>query len=248
TARGHGGGVLLVYWDYETMALRCIISDELVHGVRSAAPDGPFTKYLAKADARVLGVIGTGRIARWAAEAAWSQRPIDTVQVFSRDPAHREEFCAFIGSRLGVKTIDCRSSDEAVHGADVVVMATATRTPVINGEAISPGCTVISNTPEEFDVASIRRASRIVTTSAEEVMAHVPPMQAVYDLIQSGELPPDGGMVEITDVVAGRDPGRRSDDEIIVCLNAGSGVHDVAAAKYVYERARQLGLGTELPT
>src|SRR5439155_1861081 len=158
TARGYGSGVLLIYWDFETMELLAVISDHLVHGVRSAAPDAPLTKYLAKENASILGVIGTGRIARWAAEAAWSQRPIKTMKVCSRDPAHREEFCAYISERLGVEAIDCKSSDESVEGSDVVVMATSTRVPVINGEAISPGCTLISNTPEELDLESVRRA------------------------------------------------------------------------------------------
>jgi ornithine cyclodeaminase/alanine dehydrogenase-like protein (mu-crystallin family) len=247
TARGHGNGVILVYWDFETMQVQCLISDELVHGVRSAAPDGPLTAYLAKEDAHVLGVIGTGRIARWATEAAWSQRPIDTIKVYSRDPANRADFCRYIGDRLGARMIDCASNNDAVEGADVVVMATATRVPVIDGEAISPGCTVISNTPEELDVTSVRRADRIVTTSAEEVLTHIPPMQALYDLIQAGELPADGGLVELTDIIGGSQPGRRTDDEIILCLNAGTGVHDVAVSKYVYERARELGLGTDLP-
>ena len=81
-------------------------------------------------------------------------------------PAHREEFCAYISERLGVEAIDCGSNDEAVEGSDVVVMATATRVPVINGAALSPGCTLISNTPEELDLESVRRADRIVTTSS----------------------------------------------------------------------------------
>ena len=248
TARGHGGGVLLIYWDFETAALKAVISDHLVHAVRSAAPDGPMTKYLAKENSSVLGVIGTGRIARWAAEAAWSQRPIKTIKAYSRDPAHREDFCDFIGARLGVETINCASSDEAVEGADVIVMATATRQPVINGAAISPGCTVISITPEELDRESIRRADRIVVSSVDVVEEHVPPWQAFYDLIESGELPRDAASCEISDIIVGRAPGRVSDDEIIVCLNSGFGLHDVAAARFVYQRALELGLGIDLPT
>ena len=247
TARGHGSGVLLVYWDFETMELRAVISDHLVHGVRSAAPDAPLTKYLAREDASILGVIGTGRIARWAAEAAWSQRPIRTVKVYSRDPAHREEFCRYIGERLGVETINCASNDDAVEGADVVVMATATRAPVINGAAISPGCTVITNTPEELDRETVRRADRIVATSSEEIESHVPPFQAIYDLVRSGELRP-GAYDDLPEIVVGRAPGRRSDSEIIVGLNPGSGVHDVAVARFVFQRAVELGLGVELPT
>jgi ornithine cyclodeaminase len=247
TARGHGSGVLLVYWDFETMELRAIISDHLVHGVRSAAPDAPLTKYLAKENSSVLGVIGTGRIARWAAEAAWSQRPIKTMKVYSRDPAHREEFCQYIGERLGVETIACSSNDEAVEGSDIVVMATATRVPVIHGGAISRGCTIISNTPEELDQETVRRADRIVATAAEEVETHVPPFQAVYDLVAAGERR-SGAYENLPDVVVGRTPGRQSDDEIIVCLNPGSGVHDVAVARFVYQRAVELGLGVDLPT
>ena len=153
-----------------------------------------------------------------------------------------------IGTRLGVETVNCSSSDQAVEGADVVVMATATRDPVINGHAVGPGCTVISNTPEELDRATVRKASKIVVTSAEDVQTHIPPWQAVYDLVNAGELPPEAMSYEISDIIAGRKAGRTSEDEIIVCLNPGFGVHDVAAARYVYQRARELGLGTELPT
>jgi ornithine cyclodeaminase/alanine dehydrogenase-like protein (mu-crystallin family) len=206
------------------------------------------TKYLASEHSATLGVIGTGRIARWAAEAAWSQRPIKTMKVYSRDPAHRAAFCAYVGQRLGVETVNCASNDEAVAGADVVVMATATRDPVINGAAVSPGCTVISNTPEELDRETVRRANRIVVTSAEDVETHIPPWQAVYDLMEAGELPADAASCQISDIIGGQQPGRTSDDEIIVCLNPGFGVHDVAAASYVYQRALDLGLGTELPT
>lgn len=247
TARGHsGGGVLLVYWDYETMALRCVISDALVHGVRSAAPDGVLTRYLAKADAAVLGVLGSGRIARWAAEAVCSQRDIRLIKVYSPTPAHREDFCRFMGERLGIETRGCSSNDEAVEGADVVAMATSTRDPVINGHAVSPGCTVISNTPEELDQATVLKANRIVPTFRTEVETHIPPWQAFSDLVEAGQLPTSALAHELADIVAGRAPGRTSDDEIIVCLNPGSGVHDVAAAYYVYQRAVALDLGAQL--
>ncbi|MPZ12859.1 MAG: hypothetical protein GEU73_00260 [Chloroflexi bacterium] len=100
------------------------------------------------------------------------------------------EFCAFIGQRLGAETVNCASNDEAVEGTDVAVMATSTRDPVINGHTGGPGCTVISNTPEELDQQTVRKASKTVVTSAEDVETHVPAWQAVYDLLHSGELPP----------------------------------------------------------
>jgi ornithine cyclodeaminase/alanine dehydrogenase-like protein (mu-crystallin family) len=248
TAHGAGGGgVILNYWDFETMSLQCVISDALVHGVRSAAPDAPLTRYCAREDASTLAMIGTGRIARWAAEAVWSQRPIKVIKVYSRDRANRLAFCEYIETRLMVEAQECTSSDQAVEGADIVAMATATRTPVINGAAISPGTTVISNTPEELDAESVRRAARIVATMREDVMDHIPPIQAVDDAIQAGQLDPERDLVTIADVITGRAVGRKSDDEIVVCVNPGNGVHDVAVAKFTYERALQKGVGTRLP-
>jgi ornithine cyclodeaminase len=237
---------MLVYWDDETMDLLSVISDHLVHAVRSTAPNGPMTKYLAREGSTILAVIGTGRLARWAAEAAWSQRPIKTIQVYSRDPKNREEFCAFISERLEVETVNCASNDEAVAGADVVVMATSTRVPVINGSALKPGCTVITNTPEELDKDTVRRASRIVSSSVLEAENHIPPFQAIADLRQAGEIPHDGLIDELCDVIVGRKPGRISGDEIIIGLNPAHGVHDVAAAKFTYERALEMRLGTDL--
>jgi ornithine cyclodeaminase/alanine dehydrogenase-like protein (mu-crystallin family) len=118
---------------------------------------------------------------------------------------------------------------------------------VINGDAIKPGCTVISNTPEELDHTTVRRADKIVVTTVEDIIGHMPPWQGVQDLLDNGELTPDDVSCGIGDIIVGRRPGRTSDDEIIVGVNPGNGIHDVAAGKFVYDRAVALGLGTELP-
>jgi ornithine cyclodeaminase/alanine dehydrogenase-like protein (mu-crystallin family) len=248
SSRGLGNSVLLAYWDFETMQLRAVISDALIHSACSATPNGVLAKRLARQDASVLGVLGSGRIARWAAEAVWSQRPIRTIRVYSPTPAHRVAFCAYVGGRLGLAVQDCASSDDAIAGADVIVMACNTREPVLDGALLRPGCTVISNASEELDRESLRRAHRIVVTSAEEVVDFSPPWQALVDLIAAGELPPDAASTEIADIVLGRQPGRRSDDEIIVCINPGSGMNHVAVGAYVYQRALERGIGRDLLT
>jgi alanine dehydrogenase len=248
TSRGLGSGVLMAYWDFETLQLRAIISDALVHSACSATPNGVLAKHLARPDAAVLGVLGSGKIARWAAEAVWSQRPIRTIKVYSPTPAHRAAFCDYVGGRVDAEMVDCASSDEVVAGSDVVVMACNTREPVLNGELIAPGCTVISHASEELDHASLRRAHCIVGTSADEVAHYSPPWQALTEMIARGELPPDAGSLEIADIILGRQPGRTSDDEIIVCLTPGSGMNHVAVGYVVYQRALALGIGTDLPT
>ena len=79
--RRQAGGVMLVLFDWETMALKALISDHLVHAVRSTAPCGVMAKYLAREDASTLAVIGSGRLARWAAEAVCAVRSIRDLRV-----------------------------------------------------------------------------------------------------------------------------------------------------------------------
>jgi ornithine cyclodeaminase/alanine dehydrogenase-like protein (mu-crystallin family) len=92
---------------------------------------------------------------------------------------------------------------------------------------------------------TLRRA-RIVSAIAKEVRTHVPPYQALVDLLASGELSEEALAIEMADILLGRTPGRNSEDEIIAFLNSGCGIYDVAMAAYVYDRARQEGLGTWL--
>jgi ornithine cyclodeaminase/alanine dehydrogenase-like protein (mu-crystallin family) len=86
-----------------------------------------------------------------------------------------------------------------------------------------------------------------VVAIKDEVQRHVPPWQAVADLISLGELSEADVSIEMADVLLGRRPGRTSEDEIIALLNPGCGIYDVAIASYVYRRAQEKGLGTPLP-
>jgi ornithine cyclodeaminase/alanine dehydrogenase-like protein (mu-crystallin family) len=113
---------------------------------------------------------------------------------------------------------------------------------------VHPGCTVISNIPEKLDESTVRKAGKIVVTATEEILTHVPPWQAVHDLMQTGELASSAISCQISDIIAGRVSGRSSRDEIVVCLNSGCGVHDAAVARFAYQRALAMGLGTDLPT
>lgn len=127
-----------------------------------------------------------------------------------------------------------------------MVAATTAKGPVLKGEWISPGSTIISNTPEELDTATVRRA-KIVVAIKEEVRLHVSPWQAVADLLSSGELTETDLSIEMADVLLGRKQGRVFEDEIVAFLNPGCGIYDVAVASYVYRRAQEQGLGTLLP-
>ena len=240
-------GVALLFFDWERMELRAVISDHLVHAVRSTAPNGVLAKHLALEDADTLGLIGSGRLARWAAEAVAAVRPLRRVRVWSPSPEHRLECVGYLRARgrAGLDVTAVASPEEAVRGAQVVVTATNARGPVLDGRWLEPGATVISNRPEELDRATLLRG-RIVTTYREGVLGHVPPYRALLDLLASGELGPDAFATELADVIVGRAPGRARADEVIVCLNPAYGLLDAATADYVYREAVRAGVGLEL--
>lgn len=245
--RRQGGGVLLVLFDWDTMELKALISDHLVHAVRSTAPCGVMAKYLALAEASTLGLIGSGRLARWAAEAVCAVRPIRDLRVWSPTPAHRAEVVGYLQARLGngVRVREVGSSEEAIRGAQIVTTGTKALTPVMNGEWISPGCTILANSPEEIDQATYLK-SKIITTYNDGILSHVPPYQDLIALVQSGKMSEADFSTELADIVAGKAKGRTKAEEIWIGMNPAYGILDAATASWVYERAKKLGVGTEL--
>lgn len=240
------GGYLILLFDFETMELKAIISDFLIHGIRSAVPNGVAAKHLSRKSSSTLGVIGSGRIARWATEAVFAVRPIKYIKVYSPNPDHRRDFCRYMERKLGIEVKEFEGAESVVRDSDIVAAATTAKGPVLNGDWLSLGSTVISNTPEELDCVTVKRA-KIVVAIKDEVRHHVPPWQAIADLLSSGELSEADLSLEITDIILGRKVGRTSEEEIISFLNPGCGIYDVAIASYVYRLAQKQGLGTFLP-
>lgn len=235
--RHRGGGVGLALFDWDTMAFKALISDHLVHAVRSTAPDGVLAKHLALADASILALIGSGRLARWAAEAVCAARAIGELRVWSPNAQHVASCVDYLRGR-GSPATAVACAQAAVEGAHIVATATTSFEPVLRGEWLTPGCTVITNRPEELDRESVRRASQLVTTYRDGIAGHVPPYEALSGL--------DGEPIDLADIVAGRQPGRREAGEIIVAVNPAYGVLDAATAEFVYRKAKAAGIGTEL--
>jgi ornithine cyclodeaminase/alanine dehydrogenase-like protein (mu-crystallin family) len=236
-------GVVLLLFDWDTMELRGAISDHLVHAVRSTAPNGVAAKQLSPATASSLAVIGSGRLARWAAEAVAAVRPIARVRIWSPSAEHRAASARFLAPRLELDVAAAPTAEEAVSGAEIVVTATTARAPVVRREWLSADATVLSNRPEELG-ADVLRDARLVTTYRAGTLDHVPPYRGLSELFESGQRR-ENELVELAEVVAGRVPGR-TDGGIVACFNPAFGVLDAAVARYVVDRAEAKGIGTEL--
>jgi len=199
-----------------------MMDGRLITEERTAAVSAVATKYLAREDASVLALIGSGVQARSHLKALRLVREFKEVRVWS--PRRAGEFAREFGVTAA------QSAEEAVRGADVVVTATGSTTPVLRGEWLSPGAHVNSVgavRPDwrELDDEVLRRA-RIYVDSREACLAES------GDIIAAPEI-----VGEIGEVVLGEVAGRRSDEEITLFKSVGLAVEDVVTAQLVYEKA-----------
>ena len=194
----------------------------LITEMRTAAVSALATDALARADASVLAILGSGVQARSHLAALRIVRKFREVRVWS--PRNANEFARQFNISAAT------SAEEAVRGADVIVVATAATAPVLMGEWLSPGVhinAVGATRPNwrELDDAALRKA-RIYVESREAAM------KESGDIIAAGQV-----FAEIGEVVAGSKNGRKSDEEITLFKSVGVAIEDIAAAALVYRNA-----------
>jgi alanine dehydrogenase len=208
-----------------------------VTAARTAAASALAARLLARPDARVLAILGTGVQARSHARAFARIRDWDEVRVAGRDPAKAEG----IATELGFEA--AASFEEAVRGADVVAAVTHAAEPVVLADWVAPGTHVGSvgyNAPgSELDPALVREAT-VVVESRESSLA--PPPAGAPEL---AGLDP-ASVAELGEIVAGTRPGRTSPEEITLYKSVGVAVQDLAAAALVLAAAREQGVGQEI--
>ena len=235
-------------YDTDSGELLMVIEPSAVANMRTGAASGVATKYMARQDATVVGCIGTGRQALAQLQAMLAVRPIAHIKVYSRSAERREPFAKEMAAALGIDVRAVASPDECVRGSHIVVAITNSRTPVLDGSALDPGTHVNaaganSHSRCEIDDTTIARSSVIAVDNLEQAKTEC------GELIWAAERGTFRwrDAVELHEVVAGRVPGRSSDDAITLFESQGIGIEDIAGAAYVLQRAREAGIGVELP-
>jgi ornithine cyclodeaminase/alanine dehydrogenase-like protein (mu-crystallin family) len=244
--RGTNRSEIICLFDWEDMRMSAIISDFHLHAIRTAAPYGVAARHLARADAHTIGIIGSGRYARGMVQAVCAVRAIRRVQVWSRNPDNVAAFCAEMRAALGIEIVPCASGREAVQGADIMITATSGNHIVFEAGWLTPGTLFMSLAPGEFGEEVVLR-SRVYLTAPEQALGDDPPRKPFNTLLASGRFSASDVVADLCDVVTGKKPGRGSDGEIIYYASPGLALLDVGIGHWVYQRARQLGLGTEMP-
>jgi alanine dehydrogenase len=220
-----------------------------ITALRTGAGSALSVRLLARDDARVLAIVGTGVQARSHAAAVALVRDFAEVRVAGRSAAKGEALAEELRAQ-GLPARAARSSEEAVRGADVVCATTHARDPVIRREWLAPGThvTSVGYDPEgrELDDATVADAL-VVVESRETALAPAP--AGANDLtqpIRDGVIGADHVHAEIGELVAGVRPGRTSPEQLTLYKSVGVAVQDAAAAALVLARARETGAGTRV--
>ena len=241
-----GARFVVLLFDASGADLLAVIEADRLGQTRTGAASAVASRWLAREEARTLAILGTGWQARSQAKAVSIVRPLEAIRAFGRDRGRLVEFCRETETACGVTTLPCASAEEAVRGADIVVTATSSARPVLEGAWLRPGVhlnAVGGNRIErrELDDATVAGADRIVVDSLEQARLEA------GDLLAPGRGEPLERAVELKDVVTGARPGRRDDTEITLFKSLGIGLEDLAAASLVYARALAAGAGRPMP-
>src|SRR6266581_4239600 len=130
---------LVPIYEMSTGDLLALIEADYMGQLRTGAASGVATKYLARKDASVAAIIGTGGQAKAQLEGVAAVRKLESACAYGRDAAKRQKFSEEMAKRLGIPVHICSSAAEAVHGADIVSTATTASQPVVFGANLSPG-------------------------------------------------------------------------------------------------------------
>jgi ornithine cyclodeaminase/alanine dehydrogenase-like protein (mu-crystallin family) len=228
--------------------LLAILEASKLGQMRTGAASGIATRVLAREDASVVGLIGTGRQAQSQLAAVCAVRPITLVRAYSRDAERRARFAAQMTEELGVQVVAAASGEEAVGGADIVITMTNTKEPVLKGEWLEPGMHVNAagqNQVEarELDVEAVRRADVI---TADAVDGAKNESGDLVTAVAEGAITWDQ-VVDFGAVLVGARSGRTSPEQITLFESQGLAAEDLASARLVYTRALEQGRGTEIP-
>jgi ornithine cyclodeaminase/alanine dehydrogenase-like protein (mu-crystallin family) len=243
TFRGGARFHVLLY-SAEDGSLLALIEADRLGQIRTGAASGVATRSLARAEAAVAAVLGTGYQARTQLEAVARARTLAEARCFGRDPERRRRFAEEMSARLGLPVRATDSARAAVEGAAVVVTVTTSPQPVLHGEWLSPGVHVNaagSNSllKSELDEEVVRRADLVVVDSREHVLLEGGDLLAP---LEKGILYREG-LRELGEVVSGCCRGRVSDDQITLFKSHGIALEDIAVAAHVYRAARAAGRG-----
>jgi ornithine cyclodeaminase len=238
----HQGAVLL--FSAETGELLALMNASAITAVRTAAVSAVATDLLAREDAGDLAIVGAGVQARTHLQAIAEVRSIRRCRVASRTIEHARLFAHEMRGSFAFAIEPFETVEEAVLGADLIATVTSSKEPVVNREWLSPGVhlnVVGSSTPHAREVDTTTMASSALFVDRREST-----LNEAGDYLfarREGAIGPEHIRAELGELLTGQKPGRTSRDEITLFKSLGLAIEDLAAANYLYRKAKELNAG-----
>lgn len=250
---------LILLFSTATGAPLAILPDGVVQRMRVGATNGLGIKYMARGDARTIGILGSGWQAGAQLMAAASVRDIREIRCFSPNADHRAAFAVEMTGLLGIAVEAVDSPEAALDGADVALCATNANAQIFGPEWVRPGLHISSIKHVEIDAAAVALADRTVTHIKDASPIHnVARGMEEMDALPSRYTAKGWADIDhldftkmpvLTDLIAGRVTGRESAHEVTCFINNfGLGYQFAAVGWLAYDKAKAAGLGHELPT
>ena len=239
----HGFHFFFHLFDAATAKPLALMEANFLGQIRTGAASGYATDLLARPDASVLAVIGSGFQARTQAEAISTVRKLREVRVWSRNPENRSSFAEEYRALLAIPVRACETAEEAVRGCDILVTATFAKDPVVESSWVSDGTHINamgSNQAQRREIPEdlLARASVVVVDSIDQARIEAGDLLMAWNE-QDWKSP---RLMEL----ARAKGARKSPDQITLFKSVGLGVEDVAAGGHVYEHAQALAVGRQI--
>ena len=244
-------GTILIF-DRKTGMLKGMLDGTLITNMRTGAAGGVGVKYLARPDSEDLVVLGTGAQAVTLINAALEVMPgIKSITVANiHTPGRAEKFARDLMQKIpaGISVgfaEDTVSLEKAVRKADIILTATPSKEGIIKADWVKPGThlSCIGSDMEGKQELELELTAK-VNAFADDT-AQVISVGECEKAVKAGMLDPKN-ITEIGDVILGRKPGRRSNDEITMFDSTGIGLQDLMTASMIIDKAKELGIGTVL--
>jgi alanine dehydrogenase len=259
---------LVLLTSIETGEPLAFINDGHLQHMRVGADGGIGVKYLAKPDAAVVGMLGSGGMARTHMRAFTLVRDIKKLQVFSPTREHRERFGREIAAAYNVEVEVCHRAEDIYKGADIVAGLTDSAVPVLDGRLLEKGAHIVNvggtGKPDEKSLSRVDVYLRFgdapgpagkpeLAVDDEHLGYEARPDQQKYGdgrrgRTRHGNMLPDK-RITLADLVAGKVKGRSNAEQITYSERGNlQGAQFFAIAGKIYEAAKRAGLGREIPT
>jgi ornithine cyclodeaminase len=247
TSSKEGIRFLVYAFNAERGNLDALVEANHLGMMRTGAAGGVAARWLAREDAKVAGVFGSGWQAHSQIEALAAVRKLEKVKVYSRTRDNLEKFCAEMREKTKLDVVPAASPEETVKGSDIVVTITTSATPVFSGEWLAPGAHVNaagSNSllRREIDEATLRKCDVVVVDSRPTAIKEA---GDILPALEKGRLHA-GALVELGEVIAGTRKGRTRADQTTLFESQGMAIQDLIIAAELAKLARAQGVGQDI--